>query len=264
MAFWALVIVARSNDDLAPTWRWLSLGLCLFSALGMLPRLVSLFQTGIDPGPGQFVLDTSGYRIRALVWAVSPAMIYAVLTGVIHARIASKLKRAVDLDVLTGAFSRRYLFERGEQLLSQRVGEKAPGLSAQLIDVDHFKNVNDQWGHAVGDEVLKYLVRQVKEVIRASDSVMARYGGEEFVVLVPTEDSQIVHRLAERIQSQLKANPFRSAELKLTITVSIGVAEYQGLGTLNSLINQADECLYRAKKWGRDRVVYRSDMLVPV
>jgi diguanylate cyclase (GGDEF)-like protein len=264
MASSALFIVAQAKDELAPKWRWLTIGLCAFSALGMLPRLLSLFQTGIDPGLAPLALDTNGYRIRALIFAVSPAIIYAVLTGVIHARIASKLKRAVDLDVLTGAFSRRYLFESGEAQLQRRVGDQDPNLSVLLIDVDHFKKVNDQWGHAVGDEVLKYLVRQVKDVIRSSDSIISRYGGEEFVVLVPTKDIKTASLLAERILAHVKANPFRLSELQLTITVSIGVAGYKGAGTLDGLINEADECLYRAKRAGRDQVVSQSNLLVPV
>jgi diguanylate cyclase (GGDEF)-like protein len=201
-------------------------------------------------------------RIRRAWRDLSPVALYAVVTGVIHARIASKLKRALDLDVLTGAHSRRYLFEIGEQLLKQRTAEPEPSLSVLLIDVDHFKDVNDRWGHAVGDEVLKYIVRQVKDVVRVSDAVIARYGGEEFVVLVPTVNQEIANRLAERIRAHLKANPFHSTELTLPITVSIGVAASRGITGLNTLISQADECLYRAKREGRDRVVYQDNMLV--
>jgi diguanylate cyclase (GGDEF)-like protein len=97
-----------------------------------------------------------------------------------------------------------------------------------------------------------------------SDAVVARYGGEEFVVLVPTQDQALAQRLAERIRSHLQANPFRAAEVHLPVTVSIGVASNRGRETLNSVIHQADECLYRAKKAGRDQVVFQGSMLVPV
>ncbi len=260
----ALCVVLRARDELAPSTRWLTISLCIFAALGFLPRLLILLDTGIDQGLGPIPLNTTSFRIRALIWTLSPIALYAVVTGVIHARIGAKLKRAVDLDVLTGAHSRRYLFEKGDELLTSTKTERSSGLSVLLIDIDHFKQVNDQWGHSIGDDVLKHLVHQIKEVIRLTDSVIARYGGEEFVVLMPTHSQEIANKLGEGIRSHLKANPFKAPDVQLPLTVSIGVAVNRSLETLDSLINRADECLYRAKKAGRDQVVYQSDLLVPV
>ena len=131
-----------------------------------------------------------------------------------------------------------------------------------ILDIDHFKRVNDSWGHAAGDAVLRELAQRIDMQVRASD-VAARYGGEEFVVLLPNTDVSSASLLAERIRTEIAASPIKLPRGEsVTITASIGIAEVspgpdeKDLKTLgDSLIARADVALYAAKSSGRDRVV---------
>ncbi len=173
----------------------------------------------------------------------------------------ARLMRSGFTDVLTGWHNRRYLTVRLTEELA-RARRDGTRLVCLMLDVDHFKRVNDNWGHAAGDEVLRELAQRIESQVRASD-VAARYGGEEFVVLLPNTDVASSLLLAERIRTAVAATPIElpSGE-SITITASIGIAEVQpapeadDLKTVgDSLIARADVALYAAKSQGRDRVV---------
>lgn len=173
----------------------------------------------------------------------------------------ARLLRSGFTDVLTGWHNRRYLTVRiGEELARARRDSKR--LVCLMLDVDHFKNVNDTWGHAAGDAVLQELAQRIESQVRASD-VAARYGGEEFVVLLPGTDAAAASKLAERIRTEIAASPIDlPCGEQVTITASIGIAEVspgpddKDLKTLgDSLIARADVALYAAKSAGRDRVM---------
>ncbi len=173
----------------------------------------------------------------------------------------ARLLRSGFTDVLTGWHNRRYLQVRlHEELARARRDQK--NVVCLMIDVDHFKRINDTWGHAAGDAVLQELAGRIDSQVRASD-VAARYGGEEFVVLLPDTriDSGVL--LAERIRAAVSSARYEipSAEPQ-TITASIGIAgvtpgpDDDDLKTLgDSLIARADVALYKAKAEGRDRVI---------
>jgi len=173
----------------------------------------------------------------------------------------ARLLRSGFTDVLTGWHNRRYLTVRiGEELARAR--RDRTRLVCLMLDVDHFKQVNDTWGHAAGDVVLKELAQRIESQVRASD-VAARYGGEEFVVLLPGTDVASASKLAERIRTEIAASPIGlPGGEEVVITASIGIAEVspspndKDLKTLgDSLIARADVALYAAKSAGRDRVV---------
>ena len=173
----------------------------------------------------------------------------------------ARLLRSGFTDVLTGWNNRRYLVVRlGEELARARRDQTR--LVCLMLDVDHFKRVNDTYGHAAGDVVLRELAQRIESQVRASD-VAARYGGEEFVVLLPDTDVAAAQRLAERIRAAIGGAPIGlPGGASTTITVSIGIAEVspaQGdrdLKTLgDSLLARADVALYAAKSAGRDRVM---------
>lgn len=173
----------------------------------------------------------------------------------------ARLLRSGFTDVLTGWHNRRYLQVRLNEELA-RASRDGNNLVCLILDVDHFKRVNDTWGHAAGDTVLRELAHRIETQVRASD-VAARYGGEEFVVLLPDTDTDDAEHLAERIRNEISGKPFDLPNGDRTsITVSVGIAGIRllthatDLKTIgDSLIARADVALYRAKSEGRDRVV---------
>ena len=172
----------------------------------------------------------------------------------------ARLLRSGFTDVLTGWHNRRYLQVRLNEELARarRNGEQVVCL---MLDIDHFKRVNDTWGHAAGDTVLRELANRIDAQVRASD-VAARYGGEEFVVLLPSTDKASGVRLAERIRQAVSAVAYKlpcGDSVKITASIGIASTTVEGntrdLKTLgDSLIARADVALYRAKAAGRDRV----------
>ncbi|MBI5519180.1 MAG: sensor domain-containing diguanylate cyclase [Desulfovibrio sp.] len=161
-------------------------------------------------------------------------------------------------DQLTGMYNRRHLMAEGYRLLGVAIRAGKP-CSCLMIDIDHFKNVNDTYGHPVGDKYLVHIAGCITSAIRESD-MAARYGGEEFLVLAPNASLQEARTLAERIRQAVAAAPLKLGQVTLNNTVSIGVSEYSeepqfGASVLEDMIEKADKALYRAKLCGRNRVM---------
>lgn len=157
-------------------------------------------------------------------------------------------------DPLTGLYNRRYLSETGPKLVAASGRYKEHALSVVIFDIDHFKHINDTYGHLAGDKVLKEVARALQRNVRASD-ICVRFGGEEFLVLLPSTDFKRAFIVAEKIR-KIVANmaiPVEEGE-NVHLTISGGVAAYAEGLTLESLIKRADEALYRAKQAGRDRI----------
>ncbi|MDA0352355.1 MAG: GGDEF domain-containing protein [Chloroflexi bacterium] len=170
---------------------------------------------------------------------------------------SAELERLAKIDPLTGVLNRRALFDRlgAEFRRSRRYGRS---LTVLMIDIDHFKQVNDGYGHATGDAVLTACARQMASNIRESDEI-GRYGGEEFAVILPETalaDGAIV---AEKLRAGIEALrvPVPDGGAAVQVTVSVGVAAIPDLATTDeqALLNRADEALYAAKNSGRDRVI---------
>jgi diguanylate cyclase (GGDEF)-like protein len=159
-----------------------------------------------------------------------------------------------NTDHLTGLFNRRYLMEAlGKEV--QRSVRKAGNLSLIILDIDHFKQVNDTYGHLQGDVVLQKVALQLQKELRAYDTA-ARYGGEEFIAVLPDATLNEAVFVAERVRASVEATKFSGALSSLKLTVSIGVARFSSPGctTVDSFIKLADDSLYRAKANGRNRV----------
>ncbi|MDH5621304.1 MAG: sensor domain-containing diguanylate cyclase [Gammaproteobacteria bacterium] len=173
----------------------------------------------------------------------------------------ARLLRSGFTDMLTGWNNRRYLIVRLIEELARARRDRA-GIVCLMLDIDHFKRVNDTWGHAAGDAVLRELASRIESQVRASD-VAARFGGEEFIVLLPNTEIASAQLLAERIRAAISRTPFDLPNGEsVTVTVSIGISEVcprpddRDLKTVgDSLIARADVALYAAKAAGRDRVV---------
>lgn len=161
-------------------------------------------------------------------------------------------------DQLTGLHNRRYMTGQLDSLV-QRSTLGGDPVAALLIDIDHFKKINDTFGHDVGDEVLREFALRLASNVRAID-LPCRYGGEEFTVIMPDTQLEDAMRIAERIRMHVAGSPFRVAQGKelLTVTISIGVSATLGEhDTPEALLKRADEGVYEAKASGRNAVVGR-------
>jgi len=157
-------------------------------------------------------------------------------------------------DALTGLWNRRAILEKIQQELD-RSGRDGSNLGLVICDVDHFKQVNDNYGHLAGDAVLRELAKRIDSSLRSYDSV-GRYGGEEFIILIPSSDGAGAAELAERLRSSMAERSLRTNEGEFRCTMSFGATalnERQDFD-LNSLIKEADEALLMAKNRGRNRV----------
>ena len=160
-------------------------------------------------------------------------------------------------DLLTGMCNRRHLLAEGFRVLNIAI-RAGSACSCLMLDIDHFKNVNDTYGHPIGDRVLIHVAGVIAANIRESD-LGARFGGEEFVVLAPNSGLNESVILAERIRTAIANSSVMVGNERIVVTVSIGVAEYDmdpsfGANVLEDMIEKADKALYRAKGNGRNRV----------
>jgi two-component system cell cycle response regulator len=162
----------------------------------------------------------------------------------------SRLEQLVYSDDLTGLWNRRFLHRRltAELHAARRHGH---ALSVAMVDVDHFKAVNDDHGHQVGDEVLAVVADRMTRAVRAED-VVGRWGGEEFVAILPQIDADGAHAAAERIRCCVADDPVAGA--RIAITVSVGCATLADETTADELLARADQALYAAKRGGRNVV----------
>lgn len=172
-----------------------------------------------------------------------------------------KLESQATTDELTGILNRRAFIEQSEIAFGIARRHKEP-FSFLMLDVDYFKNVNDKYGHAVGDFALQTFVKIISTMIRAED-IFGRIGGEEFCISMSKTTNKVALKIAERIKKTIEEHKINFGDLCFNITVSIGLASKKNASQnnngckfeLNDLMNQADKALYRAKKNGRNLVV---------
>ena len=163
-----------------------------------------------------------------------------------------RLETAATRDILSGLLNRASLFERMRHEMRRADAEEKP-LSGILLDIDHFKNVNDSYGHLAGDEVIREIGRRMLEHLR-KDDYAGRYGGEEFFIILPESDSQSAAASAERIREGFADTPFTHGELSMNVTASFGVAERRKGELGEDWIERCDRAMYRAKQLGRNQV----------
>jgi diguanylate cyclase (GGDEF)-like protein len=223
----------------------LCLSVSVLMALVQLMRLVTTFVIPL----GDSVFDTSPQNLVYVLSLVFCVLLYSVgMVLMASERLRAELEHLATRDSLTDALNRRQMKElfANELLRCQR---QHRSMGVLLIDLDHFKTINDTYGHQAGDEVLIKLVAEVKLLLRQSDQ-LARFGGEEFAVLLPDTSLQEAEAAAERIRASCAAPSDAPS-----CTVSIGVTSNQkDTDTLDSMLARADAAMYRAKANGRNRV----------
>lgn len=219
--------------------------------------------------------DERSKAVKALEIGVNDILARPIDPGELAARVRTQIRRkrytdylrsnldhSLELavtDQLTGLHNRRYMAGQLEALM-RRANQGGEPVSLLVIDIDHFKKVNDSFGHDVGDEVLSEFAVRLASNVRAID-LPVRHGGEEFVVVMPDTDLEDARRIAERIRLHAAGSPFRvmSGEELLSVTISIGVACSAGSDdTPTALLKRADEAVYEAKSRGRNRVIARA------
>ena len=172
-------------------------------------------------------------------------------------RAANHRNRVLSItDSLTGAYNRRYLMEQLPREI-ERCRRYAYPMSVIMCDIDHFKRINDEKGHVVGDDVLQQFVKRVQNSIRSNSDWITRYGGEEFVLVLPETDFPSGMLVAEKVRALIEAVGFESSAGEIRVTASFGVAATAPQGpdltvNLEALIKTADQYLYRSKESGRN------------
>jgi len=202
---------------------------------------------------GAFWLVTAVIRRRA-------DMLEAIVAERTSAlRVANaQLDRLASTDPLTGLANRRTLMNEMEQA-AERACRSGGGFAFALLDLDHFKRINDEHGHSVGDAVLVEVARRIQGAVRAKDCVV-RYGGEEIAILFPDTGLEIATAIVERLRRQIAESPVMAEHGPVPVTMSAGGAHWRAGNIAGDLMRRADEALYRAKRGGRDRVEQARDL----
>lgn len=225
----------------------------VFSLLGIIPGILFL-------GTPLYI-DSS----TPIVLASMPLLlVFPVMVGAMTYRLAIRLHQQKQVlqnlsrtDALTGLYNRGYWEARAQEEFD-RSRHSGTITSLILLDVDHFKQVNDAYGHSTGDAILEQMTQLITQQVRHVD-VAGRYGGEEFAILLPDTNKESALAVAERLRTVVASNPFHdvSAEksLQLNTTVSIGIADSVDIPNFSEWVRAADNALYAAKRNGRNRTV---------
>jgi two-component system cell cycle response regulator len=248
-----------------------SLNLADFDALRLCSQLRSLERTRGIPILLLADVEDRPRILRGLDLGVNDYILRPIDRNELLARVRTQIRRkryadslrenvqaAIELavvDALTGLNNRRFLETHLAQALDTSAHNGRP-LSLMILDIDHFKSVNDTYGHDAGDEVLKVFARRIKRVLRSADLV-CRLGGEEFVVVMPDTPLAIAERVAERVRAAVEGERFpvdASASRTIPVTTSIGLAERGADANADGLLRRADKALYASKSSGRNRV----------
>jgi len=243
------------------------------AAMRLASRLRSIEQTRQVPILMIGEVEDLGHFIKALELGVNDYLMRPIDDQELIARVRTQIRRKryqdrlqanflqhlsmALTDGLTGLHNRRYFSTHLESVMNRlRQGGDQP-VSLLMIDIDHFKAVNDTYGHAAGDKVLHEVALRILRNIRGFD-LAARYGGEEFVVVMPDTPIEVALAVADRLRGKMASEPVALSDSmdKITVTLSIGVAvSHKGVKTSEDMLKEADEAMYEAKRQGRNQVV---------
>ncbi|WFR97165.1 GGDEF domain-containing protein [Rhizobium tumorigenes] len=164
-----------------------------------------------------------------------------------------QLRAAASVDYLTGLYNRRYFFDQGPRIANDCLRlETRPSIG--ILDIDHFKRLNDTYGHEIGDQVLKAVATRLQTFLEGSRNLLSRIGGEEFAILFADMDSSVATEFCEELRENISGLKIQADGEELSVTVSIGIASINAQETFENYLNAADQFLYMAKHRGRNRV----------
>ena len=233
-------------------WRPLYIAPLLLAGLMLLARTLRavLAPESVSVEVEQGTLLSVGSSLAGLIAAL---LLQMTLVALVVTRLVDRLERLSRHDALTGLLNRRAI----DEILSQeeqRARRLSGPLSVLMIDIDHFKRINDSQGHGVGDRALQHLAAVMRTQLREIDH-LSRWGGEEFLAVLPATSAAEALVMAERLADRVRSLPLVNDDIRLGLTVSIGVAEWLGPDdTVLQLLGRADAVLYQAKRNGRDQV----------
>ncbi len=254
------VLVAREHARPAP----LADAFTIDSPLVIVPlqtegRILALLTVEVDVPLGR-VPRVSGRDLRILSTLATEASL-----ALDNARLHAELRDLSITDALTGVYNHRHFQQRLQEELDRSARLSSPSaprpVSLVLLDVDHFKKINDRFGHPAGDDLLRALSRLMQRVLRSSD-VVCRYGGEEFAVILVETDAADARQVAERLREAVERSSFAASDGRFLglVTASFGVATFAGgVPSRSDLIRDTDAALYTAKRDGRNKVVHAED-----
>lgn len=222
---------------------------------GHTQKVIGGLSVAVDKTPYDQLTENVLQQIRKgyfSIWILGIAAL--ALFDFIGARLLRRIEVMATHDSLTQLYNRREI-ERHTEIECDRAGRYGNPLSAIMLDFDHFKKVNDTYGHPAGDEAIRVVADIIRKNIRKTD-IAGRYGGEEFMILAPGVSLEGTKTLAERIRTKIKATPIQvEAKKTITVTASMGVSGYSNHNkTSEALVKSADKALYQAKANGRDRI----------
>ena len=255
--FYCARLTFSRDDGIVGTLFWIASSLYLLMALLMIGRAIYTTQVDIAVFNSFATWPVNAYTF--MLGAVSQFFISSLFVLMLSYKLNQKLESIATIDGLTGVLNRRGLEDAAIKMqdICKRINLS---MAILLIDIDHFKKVNDKYGHLTGDDVLRHLSKEVASVLRSSD-VLGRYGGEEFCVFLPNTTETDAVALAERIRAGVEASPFINANDSIKTTISIGVADSVRAGyDFKGLVATADSAMYGAKNGGRNRVVSFTQM----
>ncbi|MEM1380278.1 MAG: PleD family two-component system response regulator [Pseudomonadota bacterium] len=261
----ALDAIRRGEPDLV----LLDLGLESYDPLRLCSAIRAFDMTRLAPLLAIASADETRHVVRALDLGVSDYVLSPIDSEELAARVRTQLRRMryiehlreslnqtmemAIMDQLTGLYNRRFLGNQGSRLIDDAFRDKQP-MACLMVDIDHFKNVNDTLGHDAGDVVLREIAGRLTTSVRGSD-LACRTGGEEFAVLMPRTPRESAHEIAERVLKAVSETPAKLANgTEVPVTVSIGCSVLSQNDSLATLLKRADEALYKSKQNGRNRI----------
>ncbi len=207
--------------------------------------LVTIFDLETKPKP----IDV----ISFFIYTVLTVMLILGVVILISEKLQNKLKVQASTDPLTGLINRRAFYELVKRVLSQGLRDNSYTTVA-MLDLDHFKIVNDEFGHDAGDKVLEHFSAITRQELRSID-LFARFGGEEFVIVLPNTEAKIAEQVLERVRKKLELSPIEIDSQSILITVSIGLYSSRDNSHVEHYLKMADDAVYLAKENGRNRVL---------